>query len=295
MAPLPPLAWFRAFESAARHLSFTAAAGELGLTQSAVSQNIRSLEQRFGSALFLRKPRGLALTDAGRRLLPYVSEAIGKLSDAASLFGLGDTAGADLTVAASVSFIQWYLTPNIARLADDLPGCRVRLVSTVWPDDFAASAADVQIRFGPEGLVGRNAVRLEPNRMIAVAKAGSHAKGAVLGAGERFIQTVGTSDGWADWCQAADAPTVPEPVILADSYGLATDLARAGAGIALVHELIALPALIDGSLVRVHEHAGAAKDGYFLALRGDRNVEPAQAFADWLFALLDGYRARAGQ
>ena len=66
---LPPLTWFRAFESAARHLSFTAAAGELSLTQSAISQHVRALEQRLGDRLFVRKARGVALTDAGRRLL----------------------------------------------------------------------------------------------------------------------------------------------------------------------------------------------------------------------------------
>ena len=73
--PLPPLAWFRAFECAARHLSFTLAAQELNLTQSAISQHIRSLEHRFGCALFIRKHRGIALTDQGRRLLPEVANA----------------------------------------------------------------------------------------------------------------------------------------------------------------------------------------------------------------------------
>ncbi|MEM6498530.1 MAG: LysR family transcriptional regulator, partial [Pseudomonadota bacterium] len=63
---LPPLTWFRAFEAAARYLNFTTAADELGLTQSAVSQHVRALEERFGTQLFERKPRGLALTDDGR-------------------------------------------------------------------------------------------------------------------------------------------------------------------------------------------------------------------------------------
>ena len=100
---LPPLTWFRAFEAAARHLSFTAAAQELGLTQSAVSQHVRSLELRFGQMLFARKPRGLALTDAGRRLLPAVAKAIGGLAEASALF---EPARPDslLTVATSVSF-----------------------------------------------------------------------------------------------------------------------------------------------------------------------------------------------
>ena len=61
---LPPLTWFRAFEAAARHLSFTAAANEIGMTQSAVSQQVKSLEMRLGVALFTRQARGLSLTDS---------------------------------------------------------------------------------------------------------------------------------------------------------------------------------------------------------------------------------------
>lgn len=72
----PPVTWFRAFEAAARHLSFTAAADELGMTQSAVSQQVKAMETRFDTALFTRKPRGLALTDAGRKLVPQVAQAL---------------------------------------------------------------------------------------------------------------------------------------------------------------------------------------------------------------------------
>ena len=83
---LPPLTWFRAFEVAARHLNFTSAAEELNVTQSAVSQHVRALEQRFGVQLFERKARGLALTKSGRQLLPYVSGAVEELSKATKMF-----------------------------------------------------------------------------------------------------------------------------------------------------------------------------------------------------------------
>ena len=79
---LPPLTWFRAFEAASRHLNFTMAANEIGLTQSAVSQHVRSLETRLGVFLFVRKPRGLALTDEGRKLQPQVGAALELLGEA---------------------------------------------------------------------------------------------------------------------------------------------------------------------------------------------------------------------
>ena len=100
------MTWFRAFEAAARHLSFTAAADELGLTQSAVSQHVRALEVRFGIQLFQRRPRGLALTDDGRKLLPKVGVALDTLADAAATFDADPTSDL-LTIATSVSVAQW--------------------------------------------------------------------------------------------------------------------------------------------------------------------------------------------
>jgi len=99
---LPPLTWFRAFEAAARNLSFTAAADEIGMTQSAVSQHVKALESRLGVALFIRKARGLALTDDGRKLIPQVASALGTLTAASRIFETGTTQNL-LTVATSVS------------------------------------------------------------------------------------------------------------------------------------------------------------------------------------------------
>ena len=79
---LPPLTWLRSFEAAARHLNFTAAADELNLTQSAISQQVRSLEVRLGLKLFERKARGLLLTDEGRKRLPRTISGLEILSDA---------------------------------------------------------------------------------------------------------------------------------------------------------------------------------------------------------------------
>ncbi|MEO0719011.1 MAG: LysR family transcriptional regulator, partial [Pseudomonadota bacterium] len=110
---LPPLTWFRAFEAAARHLNFTSAADELGLTQSAISQHVRSLEMRLGVQLFRRNPRGLSLTDDGRRLAPQVGSAIAMLASAAASYDAGPSERL-LTVATSVSIAQWILAPHLS-------------------------------------------------------------------------------------------------------------------------------------------------------------------------------------
>ena len=87
MPDLPPLAAIRVFEAAARLLSFTKAAAELGMTQAAVSYQIKLLEERLGTPLFLRRPRALALTEAGQRLAPRTSEAFDLLREAYARFG----------------------------------------------------------------------------------------------------------------------------------------------------------------------------------------------------------------
>lgn len=279
---LPPLTWFRAFEGAARHLSFTAAAQELGLTQSAVSQHVRSLELRFQTALFVRKPRGLALTDAGRRLLPDVTAAMERLAGAAQTFETPAPAGT-LTVAASVSFAQWFFVPGMRSFLDANPDIRIRLVTTIWPDDFAASTADVEVRFGAAAHVGHDAERLGPDRMVAVRAPENDAPSDWEALRHhRLIQAVGTSDTWLRWATHNRLPPPDTIAVQADSHGLSVDLAQAGVGVALTSVLLAAPGLADGRLVRAHDADAPATDGYFLAISKDADAARAARFTVWM-------------
>lgn len=280
---LPPLTWFRAFEASARHLSFTAAAAELHLTQSAISQQVKSLEMRFGVRLFQRLPRGLALTDEARRLLPEVGAALGALAEIAGAYEMRDSARL-LTVAASVSFIEWIITPALPRLQADYPRLELRLISTVWPDDFQAASADVEIRFGSAALAGKGAERLRPDELILVAAPGLDADPARL-RDWPLIETVGTADDWAQWGRTAGSGERLRPTLFVDYHGAALDLAVAGAGVALTSSLLAAPCLADGSLQRVGSDALPARDGYYLAL-GNPASAMAREFADWLKSLL---------
>lgn len=276
---LPPLTWFRAFEASARHLSFTAAAEELHLTQSAISQQVKSLEVRFGVRLFQRLPRGLALTDEARRLLPEVGAALGTLADIAGEYELRDSDRL-LTVAASVSFIEWIIAPALPRLQDAHPGLELRLISTVWPDDFRAANADVEIRFGSAALVGKDAERLQPDELILVAAPSLGADPARL-AEYPLIETVGTADDWSQWSKATAATGRLRPSLFVDYHGAALDLAVAGAGIALTSALLAAPSLAAGSVSRIGRDSIPARDGYYLAT-GNAGSPLARVFSDWL-------------
>lgn len=272
---LPPLTWFRAFEAAARYLNFTAAADELGLTQSAVSQQVRSLEVRLGVQLFLRKPRGLALTDDGRKLLPKVGSALETLAAAAETFDAGPTQGL-ITIATSVSIAQWIIAPRIKEFIAAHPDLRIRILSTIWPDDFKASIADVEIRFGSEKQVGSDATRLMPDSLIAVAS--PETTGRLED--RPLIEAVGTSEGWRSWAEHARYDGKLEPVIHVDSYGIALDLAIHGAGIALTSSLLASRCLAAGKITRAHSAALPSTEGYYIATNARSGSAPA--FGEWL-------------
>lgn len=282
---VPPLTWFRAFDASARRLSFTAAAEELHLTQPAISQQVKALESHFNVSLFHRKPRGLSLTDEGRKLLPEVSRALGMLADISRGYDMSKS-GEHLTVAASVSFIQWVLAPGIHRFLAHDPGLKVRLISTVWLDDFRSGGADVEIRFGSEALLGRDARRLLPDDLVVVASPGLSVDAERL-EGFPLIEAVGVTDGWDEWVRQAGYPRKLEPSLHVDYHGAALDLAVSGAGIALTSSLLASGCLEDGSLARVRDEALTTNDGYFLSFSAPKS-RTCQRFEAWLWGELSG-------
>ncbi len=286
---LPPIGWFRAFESAARLLSFTAAADELALTQSAVSQQIRSLEVRFGCTLFVRKHRSIALTDEGRRLLPQVAEGISHLKAASAAFEPAADPGL-LTIATSVSIAQWFLVPRLSAFIEQNKNVRVRIVTTVWPDEFVTSTADVQIRFGPVETASSSSKPLGSNRLALVASR------ALIGPQRKnkaattlaslssypLIQAVGTSDTWLKYGEHVGEKTEKQAMIFVDSHGMSVDFARSGAGMTLASSLICAPCITQGSLVQLHSATMPAQDGYFIETLEGRHLAIAKKFTLWM-------------
>ncbi|MEY1554141.1 LysR family transcriptional regulator [Yoonia sp. R2331] len=275
---LPPLTWFRAFEAAGRHLSFTAAAAEIGMTQSAVSQQVKALETRLRVPLFTRRARGLSLTDDGRRLLPQVEAALGQLQAATKGFDAGPAADT-LTVASSVSVAQWVIAPHLQNFTAAHPALKIRFLSAVWPDDFHTARADVEIRFGSQKQVGRDARLLTPNHLIALKAPGLSGDLSTL----PLIEAVGTSTGWAAWGQKINP--VPDPALFADSFGMALHMAALGNGVALVSALLATHALDSGQLTRAHPGTIPSQEGYYLSAS---DTPAARAFHDWLLTRLPG-------
>ena len=283
---LPPLNWFRAFESAARHLSFTSAAGELNVTQSAVSQHVRSLELRLGKPLFVRKARGLVLTDEGRRLLPYVTAAVSELTAGIAIVAppIAETV---LHVTANISFAQLWLAPRLRRFHQAHPGLGLRVVSALWSDDYLHARADVEIRYGAKDMVGANADLLLDD-MVIVLCAADQAKALTTWDSicrEPLIHTVGTSDTWQAWSDHLNLAPPPAASHSVDSYMLSTELARCGAGIALGSRFLCRQLIKGGEVGVPLDLSAPARDNHYITVNaGSPLRQDANVLRDWIFS-----------
>jgi LysR family transcriptional regulator, glycine cleavage system transcriptional activator len=144
---LPPLNALRAFEAAARHLSFTRAASELNVTQAAISHQVKALEHHLGVPLFRRLNRALLLTEQGQTLFPAVRDALDNLAEAAARLRARETGGT-LTVSTLPSFAVKWLVPRMSHFQDRHPDIDLRISAKEYLVDFARDGIDVAIRFG---------------------------------------------------------------------------------------------------------------------------------------------------
>jgi LysR family transcriptional regulator, glycine cleavage system transcriptional activator len=155
---LPPLDLLLAFEAAARHLSFTKAAGELFLTQSAVSRQIQALEESLGSKLFERRTRALLLTEAGQRFYQVTQGVLGQLDEATQKLR-GATAARTVTVTTTPGFASLWLIPRLNAYLQANPGVDVRISATYDTVNLEQAGLDLAIRYAPdEEMAGERAL-----------------------------------------------------------------------------------------------------------------------------------------
>jgi LysR family glycine cleavage system transcriptional activator len=158
---LPPLNSLRAFEAAARHLSFTKAAEELHVTPAAISHQIKALEEQLGVPLFRRLTRALRLTEAGQAALPPMRDGFDRLADAVDLLRAHEESGA-ITVSLDPSFAAKWLVPRLDRFRAAHPDLDLRLDATDKLADFQRDNVDLAIRYG-----GGNYPGLEVERLLS--------------------------------------------------------------------------------------------------------------------------------
>lgn len=284
---LPPLNALRAFEAAARHLSFTRAAEELHVTQAAISHQVKALEEHLGRKLFRRLNRALLLTDDAQAYLPSVSRAFTLLNDATSDLLTKHTPG-PLTVSALPSFAARWLVPRLGRFRHIRPDIDLRIDPSTELADFAGGDVDVGIRYGRGKYPGMRADWLMTEDIFPVCSPalleGPH---PLHDPEDLEHQVLLHDDGhgdWRTWLLAAGVDRV-DPArgpIFTDSSML-IQAAMAAQGVALARGVLAADELAAGRLVRPFTLSLPTEYAYYLVCPVNTAEQPKiAAFRDWL-------------
>jgi LysR family transcriptional regulator, glycine cleavage system transcriptional activator len=282
-----PLNALRVFEAVARLENFTRAAEELGMTQTAVSYQIKLLEEFLGDAVFIRKPRALQLTETGARLLPKVSDAFALLSDAVSdaRQALGET----LEIRSPPTFASHWLSPRLGTFRAAYPGITVRLVRLIDAADQPNSTPDVVIRISaepPEGMVSHPLMRLRYSPMISPDLAAGI--GGVREPADLLkLPWISEIDGtWLDWFEHARIdPALIRPTNLnaLGAQDLEARAAISGHGVAMLSPFFFRDELASGRLVQPFDLSIGDGKTYWLAYPpARRNARKVIAFRRWI-------------
>lgn len=291
MRRIPPLSAVRVFEAAARHENFTAAAGELGMTQAAVSYQIKLLEERLGVALFRREKRRVVLTEAGRRTAPQVTRAFDALDSAFTAIRTEDEGL--LTVSTSNTFANTWLAWRLGSFQIAHPEMAVRLLTSDTLTDFAADDVDVAIRAGRgpwEDLAQDLLVPIDFTPMCSPEFLARH--GPILAPADllRLPQISPHDPWWTHWLREAgvDVPAgPPRPGVRLDSQAHEGHAAMAAQGIAMLTPFFWRNDLREGKLVRPFAQVSTRGYAYWLVSPiARRGVPKIRRFREWLLAEL---------
>lgn len=286
---LPPLTALRAFEAAARHMSFAKAADELNVTPAALSFQIRNLEDHLGHPLFHRLNRAVDLTEAGQRLSPGVSDAFDRLAAAwASTTRLFDTQ--ILSVTAGPAFTAKWLAPRLYEFAQAHPEIELRFAASLRIMDLARDGVDAAIRFGLPQDDGLYSVPLMDEVILPLAtpqvaelyptpQSLEHAP-LIFDDSLRFLSP---SPDWERWLSAAGQQFRPEASTRFSQADHALDAALAGGGIVLSRMSLARHYVNDGRLVAPYKPALTTPAHFrFVCQMGNENRPQIAAFKEWL-------------
>jgi len=285
---LPPLNALRSFEAAARYESFTRAAEELHVTQSAVSQQVKALEAHLGVKLFNRERQRLKITPAGRDYLVEIREALDHVGAATERLIQRQSAGV-LTVSTSQDFAAKWLVHRLARFAAAHPGIDLRVSATMHNVDFAREDVDVAVRHGDGNWPGLDATRLCAEQIFAVCSP------KLLAGRDRLrrpadvlkwplLRLEDQSKAWERWFALAGvaAPErLPGPVL--NRASMLIDAAIDGQGVALARTTLAAWDLISGRIVRPFDLSWRPAGTYWImSPTATAKVEKVSRFRDWL-------------
>jgi LysR family glycine cleavage system transcriptional activator len=288
--PLPPLTALRAFESAARHLSFTRAAAELCVTQTAISHQVKILEEHLGTSLFERSPRRIALTREGLAWAQALRDVFERLHEANRRLRIRARADRPV-VAVSVipSFAARWLVPRLGRFLEHHRGIDVRISPDEQLVDFAVDAIDLGVRYGSGRYPGLVTEKLFDDAFVVVCAPALAAKlASPADLRHHVLLRDDTRDAWPRWLDAQRVRGVDgtRGTELTDSSMLVEAAVR-GQGVAMARWSLAVDDLAAGRVVLPFPKVAPMPTGraYYVAAPRDRlERAPVAAFRDWLAA-----------
>jgi len=287
MMRLPSIQALRAIEALARHGSVWRAAEELSLTRSAVSHQLRFLEQDLGFDLLKRAGKGVTLTPQGRRYAADVRRALTLIGDAAVQYGDKGIRGS-LTVSCTPGFASFWLCTHVGEFKQLHPDVALRIVTPARLDDVNAPEVDAFIAFGNGDWSRRSVELLSTVEFTPLCSPVLLNQIGTLGEPADVFRAVllhlDDHDDWTRWFAAADvAPSNLDQGVIFSDMNLVLAAASAAQGIAMGDELSCRQALDTGRLVRLFDVAIRSSRSYYFVTEHHRTGNPAiQALSDWL-------------
>jgi LysR family transcriptional regulator, glycine cleavage system transcriptional activator len=295
---LPSLTALQFFDAAARHLSFTRAAAELCVTQSAISRQIRQLEDYIGQQLFHRSTNRLILTSTGAEYASAVRLVLDQAEAATLQLMAYDGKGAQLTLALLPTFGSRWLVPRIGEFVALHPSIQLNIKTYIEPFEFETSDVDAAIHFGSDAWVGAVCHRLMGEVAVPVCAP------SLLGGRQPLsdpravvnfplLQHTTRSLAWLEWCSQVGAPaTNALGGARFDHFYMMIQAAIAGLGVALLPRFLVNDELASGRLVVAADHELKTSSAYWLVYPEKKAQLPAIGqFRDWLLNIISAENA----
>lgn len=283
----PSMSLLLVFEAAARHESYTRAADELSLSQSAVSRQVQTLEQQLGISLFRREGRAVKLTELGRRYAAELSAALGRIRSATLQAMSYQSGGGALRLATLPTFGSKWLLPRLHRFYEEHPGTTIHIHSRIGAIDFNAEEIDAAITVGAGDWPGLTAHRLHNEFLVAIANptavAAMAAPDTAWVQSQLLLTVASNQHGWAQWfshygldhCAMKAGP----------SFELTSHLiqaVRAGMGVGLVPRALIDDELAHGQLVEIGRPIESERSYYLVYPPRNETLPTLVAFDRWL-------------
>ena len=290
---MPSLDLLTGFEAAARHLSFTKAGEELFLTQSAVSRQIKELEEQLGVTLFHRRHRALVLTDAGQQFYAAAAQVITTMRSATERLRVQSGRKRPLSVTTTHSFAALWLIPRLAGFTRTHPGVDVRITADTRVQDLERDGLDLAIRHGPPSLAGPNAVRLFGERVFPVCSPKLLKSNPLREPADLKNHTLLQYDDpdarhpwlhWKTWLEVAGIPDLrPAGTLSLSGFEQIIPAAVAGHGVALGRSPLVKDLLAEKKLVAPFKTSADPARAYFVIPSKSAASRPeVHGFIEWL-------------